>query len=406
MMRATMSVVALALVSFGATAQPMRGDFLAGTIGGTGDLLWIDRTTKAVNTLANPVQTGGFANMVMMAADNTDVVFADVATNSVIASVTPGGVVTTLASLVTGSAGAGDVLQSGNYVFQTFNELVELQGGVVTTLIAGMVNFPNAMARDHDRDTILIGFAGTSTLEEWDPRAKSLTTLCTLPSSMGGIDPMPRGVGGLPATAVSSFGSPRVLICSGGAVVTSLTFTSNGSGQALKVDDVTGNIYMASNTGDIYELDPLQPLSPVINTWGNYGVNFTGIEVYGSRRIHGTGTGAPGSPYGITMNFGSTAANAPVFVALAFAQRPGITVPGAGRINLALDTLFLASVQGVLTGTILNGFPAVLDAQGRGGGSILIPGFMPRGLPIYFSAVALVQQSIVEIANTVGIMIQ
>lgn len=399
-MRRIPVLLAIATVAFAplAAAQPKDGDLVASVILGSTNVVYIDRTTGLMQSLTNAAHHAGSPNAVLMASNNDDMIVTDLA--GTVAIVSRAGAVTTLATTGIGMQ-SGDMLQNGNYIVNTFTNLLEVDPlGNVTTL-GPTIPSTNAIARDHDTDTILL--AGTSTagaLLEYDPRTNAITTLCTFSGTMSGIDPMPRGWNGSRATAFSAF-VPPLSVCSGNTIVRSIT---GPRGQSMKIDDATGNAYVVSTSGDVEEYD--LTTGTRVNTWGPFsGQNFSGVELYRSRKIIGAGTGAAGTPYGITMNFGPAAANGAVLIGLSLGQRPGIPIPGVGQVNLAPDPLLVLSVQGLLNGTVLSGFPPTLDSLGRGGGTILIPGALPRGSTFYFSAVAIVQQSIVIPANTIGIRV-
>ena len=399
MIRVIGAFFAASVLSIGAMAQPNAGDLVVSELFG-GNLLYLDRVTAKLSSISTgPAQSGGMSNSVMMAANNHDLVASEIGTNNFVLSITPTGLITTLAT-VSASTQAGDMLQNGSYVFNTFNALLELDPFMTLTTLATLPS-TNAMARNHDTDSFLLGLSSTGkALLDWNPRSNAFSTLCTFPSTITGVDPMPRGWGGKPAVAFSSF-SQTLGIYSGNAVVKSIT---GPRAQALKVDDATGNIYIVSTVGNIQEYDPNTGTS--VNTWGPFGSsNFSGIESYRSRRVAGTGTGAPGSPYGITLNLGPAAAKWGLIVGLSLSQRPGIVMPGGGRINLGFDGLLVASAMGLLNGVVLSGFPATLDSSGRGSGTILIPSVIPRGTIFFVSGIVAARQSVIT-ANTIGVYVQ
>ncbi len=389
------AIVALAPL---VAAQPKDGDLVASVILGSTNVVYIDKTTGQMQSLTSSAQHASMPNAVLMAPNNDDMIFTDLA--GLIARVTPAGVITTIAT-IPGGLQSGDLLQNGNYIFNSFANLFEVDSVGTVMTVGPTIPSTNAIARDHDTDTILL--AGTSSagaLLEFDPRTNTITTLCPFSGTMSGIDPMPRGWNGSRAAAFSAF-SPMFNVCSGNALVQQIT---SSTGQSMKIDDATGNAYIVSTNGAVTEYDPMT--ATLVRTWGTFsGQNFSGVDMYRSRKITGSGTGASGTPYGITMNFGPAASGGTVLLGLSLGQRPGIPAPGGGVINLAPDPLLVLSVQGLLNGTILTGFQPTLDSLGRGGGTIAIPAGLPSGVTFYFSAIAIVQQSIVITANTIGVRV-
>jgi hypothetical protein len=166
---------------------------------------------------------------------------------------------------------------------------------------------------------------------------------------------------------------------------------------AVKVDDVTGNYFVAS--GDT--VHEIAPNGYFANTWRSAGQSWTSVEMYGSRQISGVGPARAGSRYRIDFSFRGMG-NTPYLGLLALSMRPGIPIQG-GKINVAPDALFLATLSG--SNPFVTGFVGVLDPSGNASGYIDLPAFAPAGLTLFVSGVAWKHQYF-QIGNTIGITVR
>ena len=121
--------------------------------------------------------------------------------------------------------------------------------------------------------------------------------------------------------------------------------------------------------------------------------NWTAVEIYGSRKLSGSGPAIPGTRYDLHLSFpGSPGVDYAVLASLT-GFRPGIPLPDNTHrvISLFPDTLFFLLLQlGQLPG-VCDHFRGKLDASGQPAGplpSITIPRAFPPGLRICLAAVA------------------
>jgi len=170
----------------------------------------------------------------------------------------------------------------------------------------------------------------------------------------------------------------------------------------LRVEPQTGRIICLTGTssGAVNTIVEFDSQGTALKTHGPFtGYNFTGLDLYGSRQVTGSGPATPGSVYNVDFCFPG-GSNVPYVAALSFGQRPGINFLGS-TLNLAPDALFWLSIQGFF----VKGFQGVLDGSGRASGSVSIPAFAPKGVTIFCSVVATNGITFLT-GNTIGITIR
>ena len=357
-------------------------------------LNWIDTGTGTLGTLTNMP----FAlSAAIMAENNTDFLVLQTHIQDLLLKVTPSGVVTTIGDM--GSAGSPtglDLDQDGTYlVSSTDNRLRRITpGGQVTTIATLPVTIydrTNDVAYDPDTGNYIVGISGNGGLYEID----ATTGLIRHTISMGvgsfyDVDPEPR-TGNL---VVITSSSPEVRVYDRqGTVIRSWSYPYLTS---IKVNDQTGH-YHCTGFGHVVEF---APNGTKVNHYGPFAaLSFKEVEVYGSRQVTGVGPALPSTAYFVTFRF-SGMGGASYRPALSMAQRPGIAF-GSHILNLRQDGLLFASLQGAL----VQGFVGILDPAGSATGTISIPPNTPRGLTFFCSAVA-VQGGRVQLGNTIGITVR
>ncbi len=196
--------------------------------------------------------------------------------------------------------------------------------------------------------------------------------------------------------------SPLLRVHRNGTAASMGMFVPSGA-MAARVDQETGNILVAG-TSSVALLGPTgnQIRSFAIPT----GMAVGGLEVFGARKITGSGPATANSTYTIRISFPGLGGRS-YLGALSNAMRPGIALSdGTGRvISLAPDGLFSASLGGVPGHT--TGFSGVLDSSGHATATVHIPPGLPAGTRVFFSAVAFdpAQPSGFATANTIGFSI-
>jgi hypothetical protein len=279
--------------------------------------------------------------------------------------------------------------QDGAYVlsdewFNFVRKVDPVTGGVSIVLIA-----PGRLTNlviDQDTGDYVIGVATSygnqSSLLRADRSTGALATIATGLGQVTSIDFEPRS---------GDFVLGRL------APVSVLRVRRDGSTQALggiptdpmalKVDDETGNLLVGGWDVSTARITSLSPAGGVLTShvlappfW------IGGVEVYGSRKVFGSGSLTAGSAYAIDFAFPASP-GAPYVAALSLALRPGIALrDGVRVVNLAPDPLFFRSLGGIPG--ITTGFSGTLDATGRARGTITLPPRFPTGIRLFVTAVA------------------
>jgi len=128
----------------------------------------------------------------------------------------------------------------------------------------------------------------------------------------------------------------------------------------------------------------------------------TSVEVYGSRRLVCRGSGKPGTQMQIHLQSRKPLdGNSPYAIALSFGRRPGISLPGGERLNLALDPLFHASATNAVPGLFVN-FRGHTDSSGNATALVNIPAVFPPnlGITIFAAGVIIHPWAQVTVSNT------
>ncbi len=143
-------------------------------------------------------------------------------------------------------------------------------------------------------------------------------------------------------------------------------------------------------------------------TWGPFpGRNFLSTRVVGGRAIHGVGPATPGSIYELHLSFRNLPTS-PYLAALSLSgMRPGIPIPGHGRLRIVPDGLFALTAGRDIPG-VTNAFAGTLDATGSAKARFFIPGAVPRGTHVTVAALALDRSAsmIAEVAPPFGLVVQ
>jgi hypothetical protein len=340
-----------------------------------------------------------------MVRNNADLVTARSITTSPspILVVSPLGVIATVATS-SASVTAIDVDQDGRSLIAAgyqpgggiyYIGALDLSTGVITSL-ASFANAPNGFTLDHDTgDYLPVLFTEGSVLRV-NRVTLAVTTLVTALGSLSGAEFEPR-TGDFVVTRFSP--SPGVIRVSATGVVTPIA-TITGSANSVKVDDATGNLLVSNTSGSVFLLTP----AGVVLTTRTYagGHNISGVELYGSRKVSGSGPVTGGAPYTVDFSFPGLP-GATYVAAMSLAQRPGIALPDGRVINIAIDPLLLISIGGIPG--ITTGFAGALDGQARASGTITLPVGFPAGVRFFVSAVAVNPGSPggIETANTLGL---
>jgi len=366
-------------------AQPKPGDFLVGDLGGSG-LFSVDATTGSASTVFGS-PPGGFVNWVVMDYDNRQMmVVTGNQTNGMLLRVTPQGAVTSLATVSLGTSPNGiDLDQDGTYLVTGTNSsnlgvfLRVTSGGMVNSVLSSTPSRVNNVIIDQDNGDYMLALWSTGQLWRVNRHTHSVTTLATGMGSVSAVDHEPR-TGNL---VVTSF-SPRLCFVIGpsGGILRSFNISHD---HAIKVDDETGNYWMAGFSG----VGVYSPTGTVIRSYGSPLGRWTSVEVYGSRKVVGSGSALAGTTYSLQFSFPLAGPGAPYIGALSLVgHRPGIPI-GAGRVvNLAPDDLTLLMLRlGDIPG-LTSGFQGRLGINATAVARINIPPGFPAGIRLFATAVA------------------
>jgi len=402
---------ALLLISLAAgvaRAQPSLGDLVVNDKRPLGHVLYLDRGTGLLATLVpGPISTNRAILGLTMARDNTNLhLLEEGGPGFFLWSITPKGNVSTIMSVSASGEGAPtscDLLQDGNLVVTSAvyqaRDYLRVVDPVQKTYSSLYTANPSqgyyySVRQNPDNGNLLVTQAFGNELLEYDWGSNTMRTVRTGLGTTNAIDVEP-------ATGNYVCGaSSRVHVISpkGGLVGT----INAQYVRRLRVEPSTGRIICLTGTssGAVNTIVEFDATGTALKTHGPFtGYNFTGLDIYGSRQVTGSGPATPGSVYNVDFSFPG-GANVPYLAALSFSQRPGINL-GGSTLNLAPDALFWLSVQGFF----VKGFQGVLDGSGRASGSISLPAFAPKGLTIFCSVVATNGITLLT-GNTLGITLR
>ncbi len=404
--------VALAIVG---AAQPQPGDWIIsdypGNYNGNGGIYRMNPVTGATTLIAAGGGITYFFNAVCMAANNRDLmgVRADdyLSIAGSLQTLTPTGGLLSSAGVVATPA-ALDLDQNGTWIVATgtsssthYLRRVNPTTGLVSAIAAWSSGFLNACCVDGDTGHYIMGshtYGGGSGHLVRVNRLTGATTL--IASGLGNVS----GVAFEPQTGaylVSRQAAPglvRVTPNGSQSAVASALIGTNAN--CLRVNEENGDVLVVNGatvkrirtTGVLLSQFTLPSLTP------------SGIEIYGSRKVSGTGTATANSVYTVRFAFPASP-NAMYVAALSTGMRPGLPLnDGSNRvINVNVnDPVFQLSLGGVPGFT--TGFTGVLDAQGNATGTITIPAGTPAGIRLFVTAAAVngAMPSGLDTANTWG----
>jgi len=152
------------------------------------------------------------------------------------------------------------------------------------------------------------------------------------------------------------------------------------------IDDVTGEFYTI--TGYYNYIARIAANGSVLRVWGPFtNVRLSGLVIWGTRTIAGSGSVTPGSTCNVTLSF-PRSPRAPYAAAVSLAGlRPGPKLP-YGALHIAPDALFWTTLGRDIPG-LTHGFSGLLDHRGRGALWFRVPEAVPRGTVFTLAAAAI-----------------
>ncbi len=396
MIRFLACMALLVLVSGMLPAQIKVGDLVMSDMGSNKNVTYLDRTTGTLKTLGTFAP--GTPHWVAMAMNNLDILtFTSWATPSVW-MLKPSGIPMLSATYTGGVPTGADLNETGDWLFSADDNMVRkmaMMGKAISVYTPTTPATPTNICRNHDTGNFILGISGAGTLLEIDDGGTIVNTVASGLGMITCLEPEPATGNIVVGTATA----PHVrIITPTGTTATSWSFAPiNG----CKVDDSTGNIYAAGGDTVI----EYSSTGTALNTWGPFtGYSFSSVEKYASRNVHSMGMmkPKPGSMFMVKFSFPDMP-NESYHAALAFSQRPGFLVGTGGKLNLALDGLFFASMSGLF----VSNFSGTLSSTGTAQGQVMIPSFLPKGVTFFCAGVAYngLSGKIVP-GNTIGITVR
>jgi len=149
----------------------------------------------------------------------------------------------------------------------------------------------------------------------------------------------------------------------------------------------------------------MDPVSQAVTTLyaGNNQIGFSDAEVLGSRALWSVNAWKVGSQGRLSLNFGTRRGGNGYQLALSLSSGPGIPMGKAGVVHLALDSLFVLSLQ--IGAPIFFDFGGQLNAWGQAPRPpfVQIPNAPSlRGIRIYAGAIAYDSTGITAVSNVWG----
>ena len=408
MNRMLILVMLVLLVTASALSQPRPGDLIVNEKKTLGHVLSLDRTTGLLATIVQgPISTNRAILGLTMARNNTDMyLLEEGGPGFYLWTLAPTGTVTTVMPVSVVGEGAPtscDLLQNGKLVVSSavyqardYLRVVDTVAKTYTSLYTANPSsgYYYAVRQNPDNGNLLVTQAFGNELLEYDWGSNTMQTVRTGLGTTNGIDVDP---------ATGNYvcgGSSRVWVISpSGGLVNSINARY---ARRVRVESSTGRYICLTGTssGSVNTVTEFDARGTALKTNGPFtGYNFTGLDIYGSRQVAGSGPATAGSTYQVDFSFPGLG-NTPYIAALAFSPRPGIML-GGSKLNLTPDPLFWLTVQGMF----VTGFQGTLNPLGRASGSVTIPAGLPRGLTLFCSAIAMNGATIVT-GNTLGITIR
>jgi hypothetical protein len=384
-MRPLLSIATLLCAASPLAAQSQPGDWVFTDLNNA--TLWrLDPANGAITAL--PTALAGVLNACTMGADNRDVVVAAFGTSTLhhLYAVAPSGAATLLGPVgnppSTNGPNAIDLDQDGTWVCSEASTNAIWRVDPVTrtsSLLMSTAAYANALCIDQDTGDYVAGVYGAGTLLRFDRRTRVPTLLASGLGNLSGVDFEPS----TGSFVVTTFSSPQVRrVARTGGVTTLFTLTN---ANAVKVDDETGNLLVASGTVQAVNTIVLRAADGTpLRSWSAGNRTPTGVELYGSRKVSGFGPALPGTTYTIELAF-PRSPSAGYVVLLSVGLRPGIPLnDGTGRrIHVDANTLHIGDLPG-----FTNGFVGTLDAGGRTRATIALPAWFPANVRLFVTAVA------------------
>lgn len=401
-----LAVIAITLAA-PLSAQPQLGDPLVadrspGPITQDAVTVFSRQSGMRRQALFPALRTRG-VGAVMMDVDNRHVICRlaqTMSTLDVIARVTPGGTISTVALVpeALNSFGGLALDEDGSYlVAGTGNQLLRVNGASVTTLSLP-INATLVSIDPGTGDYWLAPFAGAAI--RVDRRTAAVTSIVTgFQSSLFGLEYHGRA----DAMVLASQIRPGLLVVDRSARLRS-TLSFGGTLFGLAIDPDDGHMLVLEN----FDLAELSDNGTKLRSNPLNMPNPSAITLYGSRPISGFGVARPGGRYDLRVSYPNAIGRSYAIVLSLAGTGPGIRLPGGRFVGLTPDALFFHTASiGDLPG-VTTGLRGVLGAAGGAQATVRIPTAAPPGTRV-FATVVLVDPTAptgIRTGNTWGFTVQ
>jgi len=399
----TITILFLCLATI-ATAQPSSGDLM---VAGADSLL--DGHIKRVDAQGGVTVLarikGAFPTALTLDPDNRHLVAALGVSPYALIRVAPDGTFSTLLT-VAEPVQALDLHRSGS-LFAVAGNLngrlfeIDLVGRAVTTLHQ-TPDVPAGGAVDRETGDLLFGRRSPTPLSlfRFDPALKAVTTVA---SNLGDVatsmisDPETGEV-------LVTFSGPGGRVVSVNAGGRSSTVMPAPYARGIKVAQ-DGTFWVLHQQGSFSGVTRYDRAGkalksvPFISLLGT-----TGLEIYGARPLHGSGSARVATRYGLRIDLPDPAFQGkPYVLAASFRPRPPIRLPGGSTLYLGIDPLLVLSAQNNVP--LFTGFQGWLDSSGHGAATVDVPAWAGN-LRIYFAGLVVDPRApgaVGRVFNTVGV---
>lgn len=432
--------VVLALVAGGAIGQPKEGDLVfTGTVGRfpptSGYTAYLDPTKPAtVTTLASAPSTHSH-RFVRMAADNRNLVVGWSSTSGpdTLAFIKPGGAQVPFQSSLPGHPAAFELDHDSSWIVTTNIRLGSPGGAYMRALVrvdAHGASSPWQVIVSHldplnthtfgdlaiDRDpgvaapycvskTQIVPNFSWGEILKVDRSGRVTTFLSVMGKAVDAIESHPRSGDYVVSYCGGDNVAYLVRVNKGGTFSTILNAIGQADAARILQDDTVW-FAGASNRGQFLHYD-LKSNAVLAQFPASGQPHITGLEVYGSRRLHcyQRPSSIPGTWAGVDVHSRNpAAAGASYILAASPARRPGMILPNGEWLDLDMThPLFLATALNLLPRTFVN-FRGTLDPQGNNTRPIRVN--FPPGLPklgdmaIFVAGVIYKGSTVIQVTNT------
>lgn len=373
-------LLAIAIVAIAATAnaQPVTGDIIFSTTSG---LYYASPSLARLGTITRlPVANRGL----IMDPGNRSLITGHV--NGELLRVDATGQITTIATIGTGQTPCMALDQDGTLLRSSGTSITKVHH--TGSPVVATWNYSTGITAIC-RDGISGDFLALTS--RWDLRRIDARTGADTMLKNDFNHGAPRGLAFMPdsgnvAVTLANASLPLLILDTNGNVLRRVSFGFAGNqptGECVTYHSATETLYFGTDPGQMIRT---ANDGTVINLAGFTAGIILDADVWGDHHVALTTTGLPGSTVNISLTFPDDRSRA-YWVALSLKQRPGIEFPFAGKLHLAPDALFLASLSGGLGGFARNFQGTTNGFTGTASATFTLPGGLPSGMRIYCSAV-------------------